>query len=125
MSSLFLMIYDFFEKRKGLFYILSGITTCVLAFFALQVKVQQNVMHMLPSDGKTEQFNKFIQSSKFSDRVIVCISPNDTTIALETDSLVACADTFVLQMQQEMGEYISSLDYMADDTSVANLLGNR
>ena len=123
MSALFLFIYDFFTKRKGIFYTLVILTTSAMVYFATKVNVQQNVMHMLPSDKNTEQFTKFFETSKFSDRIMICISLSDTNKTPEPDSLVAFADTFALKLKSDFSEYIANLDYVADDSSVASLLG--
>lgn len=122
MSAVFIGIYRFFEPRRWLLYFVFAAITGILLFLASRIDLQQNVMQMLPQDKQTEEFTGFFENSKFSDRIMVAITPADTLMPGVTDSLVAFSDRFAGQLQQELSDYIASVEYTANDDNVNEVL---
>jgi 1-acyl-sn-glycerol-3-phosphate acyltransferase len=123
MENFFTGIYDFFEKRRMAFYACFLGSFIVIAYFALQVRFEEDISKILPKDKRTEKLNQVFQNSKFMDKLVVTISQNDTTAAAEPDSLVAYADQLVQIAQQKFTPYISSINYKVDDSLAMELLG--
>src|SRR5690348_15488838 len=115
MSKFFLSIYFFFNKRKPLIFLLFAIILAILGFLASRVKLQENMMQMLPHDKNSEQLADFLQNSKFSDRVVFAISQKDTLSSPDPDKMVVLADTLVARLQNELGDYVESVNYVANE----------
>jgi 1-acyl-sn-glycerol-3-phosphate acyltransferase len=114
MEKIFAGIYGYFQKRKWKLYLLFSVCLIVSAFFAAQLKFEEDISKILPKDDKVEKLNHVFQHSKFMDKLVVMVSLKDTAIA-EPDSLVAFADDFVTQLQQKLSPYISKISYKVDD----------
>ena len=122
MSKLFLSIYNFFHVRKGVFYVLLCVVLAILLFFASKVQLKENFTQMLPQEKNSEQLNNFFKGSKFTDRIMVCISQKDSAQGATPDSMVAFSDAFATTVKKDLSEYIESIDYLANDSSVEKVL---
>jgi 1-acyl-sn-glycerol-3-phosphate acyltransferase len=122
MAKLFLRIYEYFEGRRWLFMCLFFLFTAALLFFASKVQLQQNFMHMLPQDKKMDAFSKFFENSKFSDRIMVCITPKDSLSPTAPDDAVTFSDVFAENMKKDLAPFINELEYTANDSNITELL---
>ena len=114
MEKIFAAIYRYFQIRKWQLYLLFVVCLTASAFFAVQLKFEEDISKILPKDDKVEQLNHVFQHSKFMDKLVVMVSLKDTALT-EPDSLVAFADDFVAQAQQKLSSYISKINYKVDD----------
>ena len=114
MEKIFAGIYSYFQQRKWQLYLLFSVCLITSAFFAAQLKFEEDISKILPKDDKVEKLNHVFQHSKFMDKLVVMVSLKDTAMT-EPDSLVAFADDFVTQVQQKLSSYISKISYKADD----------
>lgn len=114
MEKIFAGIYGYFQKRKWQLYLLFFVCLMASAFFAIQLKFEEDISKILPKDDKVEKLNHVFQHSKFMDKLVVMVSLKDTALT-EPDSLVAFADDFVAQAQEKLSPYISKISYKVDD----------
>ncbi|HTN08451.1 1-acyl-sn-glycerol-3-phosphate acyltransferase [Agriterribacter sp.] len=114
MEKIFAGIYRYFQKRKWQLYLLFSICLITSAFFAAQLRFEEDIAKILPRDEKVEKLNHVFRHSKFMDKLVVMISFKDTAIA-EPDSLVAFGDDFTAQVQEKLSPYISKISYKVDD----------
>lgn len=124
MGNLFLKIFYFFEKRKKLFYAAFSLILLVLIYFASKVELQESVVQMLPKDKATEKLNKFYQNSKISDRILFRISNADSSSVADQDSMVLLCDKVVSLLYSSSSEYIESIEYIAHDSTMSNMLSS-
>lgn len=98
MTQFFIGLYNYFERHKILFYL--SLTSCVLfmAYFALQVKFEENVTHFFPDTKDSQNAIKVFDNLKIKDKIIVMLSAADTCQAVEIDSLIDTAG----QLQQTL-----------------------
>lgn len=98
MTQFFIGLYNYFERHKILFYL--SLTSCVLfmAYFAFQVKFEENVTHFFPDTKDSQNAIKVFDNLKIKDKIIVMLSAADTCQAVETDSLIDTAG----QLQQTL-----------------------
>lgn len=120
MEKIFIAIYRYFEKKRLAFFICFGLSFLVIAYFALQVRFEEDISKVLPKDKKIEKLNQVFQNSKFIDKLVVMVSLKDTT-AEEPDSLVAFADKLVGTLQTELGHHINKINYGTDDDLILDL----
>ena len=67
MAKLFTSIYRYFEKNRLVFFITFGVSFMLVAYFALQVKFEEDISKILPKDKKTDQLNQVFTNSRFMD----------------------------------------------------------
>ena len=120
MEKMFIAIYKYFEKNRLAFLISFGISFLLVAYFAFQVRFEEDISKVLPKDKKIEKLNQVFQNSKFIDKLVVMVSMKDTT-AEEPDSLVAFADKLVSTVQDRLGSQINKINYGTDDDLVMEL----
>lgn len=123
MSKFFLLIFDFFEKRKTLFYVFLTACLTFLIYFSLKIKFNENIMQMLPHDKKNEKLAGFLENSKFTDRIMVSVSFKDSINEKDPDQLVEFSDSLVSRIQLGCAQYIGSITHIANDSDVASVLG--
>jgi len=122
MSNLFQRIYTFFKHRKTLLYLCFFGSLILMGYFASQVKLRENITQLLPTDKNSDLLAEFLGNSKFSDRVVIAVSQKDTLETPDPEQLIAVADSFVLQLQEKLGGYVASVNYMANDSDATALL---
>lgn len=120
MSVFFIRIYDFFEKRRLALIILFSSLLLLMAWFSSQLKFEEDIAKILPADKKIEKLNEVFQSSKFIDKLVVMVSLKDTT-ATAPDSLVSYTDSFVEELKDKLGPFISKINDKVDDNLAMEL----
>ena len=123
MENIFIYLYNFFEKRRRLFWTVLIASFLLLVFFASRIKLEEDISAILPHDKKIEKLNEVFQDSKFLDKLVVAISLKDTSREASPDSLVLYADAFVSTLKEKYGSYIARVQDRADDSLVLQLFG--
>ena len=124
MENFFISLYNFFEKRRLLFWAVFVASFLAAGFFAARIKLEEDIAGILPHDKKIEKLNEVFQNSKFLDKLVVTVSLNDTAKEARPDSLVAYADAFVTGLKEKYGSYITRIQDRADDSLVLQLFGS-
>ncbi len=124
METIFLSIYNFFEKRRWLLF--SILLTCfaVMAHFAFKVKFEEDITAILPKDKKTENLNQVFQNSRFMDRLVVTVSLTDTTGEVQPDGLVAYTEAFVEKVKGNLQPYVRKIEDKVNDELVMQMFDN-
>jgi 1-acyl-sn-glycerol-3-phosphate acyltransferase len=123
MGSFFFLIYQFFRARKPLFLGTFLGTLALLAGLAARIRFEENVMQMLPHEKRMDEFSHFLETSRFTDRVVVFVSDTDTLHAPAPEAQAAYADELAAAVQKQAGEYIASLRYKSNDSLMLEVLG--
>ncbi|HTE13199.1 MAG TPA: 1-acyl-sn-glycerol-3-phosphate acyltransferase [Chitinophagaceae bacterium] len=124
MEKVFISLYNFFEKRRPLFWTTLAGCFLLAGFFASRIKLEEDIAGILPNDKKIEKLNEVFQNSKFLDKLVVTVSLKDTATAAQPDSLVAYTDAFVVALKEKYGAYIARIQDRADDNLVLQLFGS-
>ena len=109
MEKFFMPIYNFFEKTGLSFSFLLQLSFLLVGFFASQMKFEEDISKILPTDKKIEKLNQVFQNSKFMDKLVVTVSLKDTA-RQQPDSLVAFADNFVTAIQRQICALYSKIN---------------
>jgi uncharacterized protein len=115
MEKLFIVVYNYFEKQRLLFWATLVCSFLVLGYFAWQIKLEEDISKILPNDKKIEKLNQVFQNSNFLDKIVVTVSLKDTGSAKQPDSLVDFANTFVTTLREKWQPYISKVQDKVDD----------
>ena len=122
MERLLIRLYNFFENRRALFFVVFIASFLLAGFFASQVKFEEDISKILPKDKKIEKLNQVFQNSKFLDKLVITVSLRDKTVPAQPDSLVTFADTLVNKLQLNLSGYISKVNYKVDDGFTLDLM---
>src|SRR5690349_11941126 len=106
MEKILLYMYDFFRKRRVVLFATFFLIFLTAAWFASQVKFEEDISRILPQDKKIEKLNEVFQESKFMDKLALMVSMNDTAAEAQPDSLVAYADTLAEHISSRLSEYV-------------------
>ncbi|WP_071147622.1 trifunctional MMPL family transporter/lysophospholipid acyltransferase/class I SAM-dependent methyltransferase [Bacteroides ihuae] len=92
MTTFFIQIYDYFNRHKIIFYL--SLFTCVslMAFFAFQVKFEENVTRFFPDAKGSENVIKVFDNLKIKDKIIVMISSADTIAPADSHALIDASE---------------------------------
>ncbi len=123
MAKFFTNIYRYFEKHRLVFFITFALSFVLAAYFATQVKFEEDISKILPKDKKIDQLNQVFTNSRFMDKLVVTVSLKDSNAMAQPDSLVAFADKFVNTVQSKLSNYISKINYKVDDSLAMELFG--
>ncbi|MFV0605303.1 MAG: 1-acyl-sn-glycerol-3-phosphate acyltransferase [Niabella sp.] len=114
MPVFFSSLYQYFSRHKNWLYGILLFSFLVFVFFALKVKLVEDVYAIIPKDEKTEQFTNVFQNSKFADKLTIMVSLKDTAL-VEPDSLVMYADALADKLQKSASPYILSIKNQVND----------
>ncbi|MBN8696757.1 MAG: 1-acyl-sn-glycerol-3-phosphate acyltransferase [Bacteroidetes bacterium] len=115
MHLFFTSIYRFLAKRRILFFVLFLASIAFSVFFASKLSLEEDITKMMPTDAKVERLNKVFKNSKFLDRLVVTISPSDTTKTSEPDQLIAFADSLVAKISLIDTSLVKNITYKVND----------
>ncbi|MEO7306997.1 MAG: 1-acyl-sn-glycerol-3-phosphate acyltransferase, partial [Ferruginibacter sp.] len=115
MKKILLSIYAFYEKRRPALYISFAVIFLLTAWFAMQVKFEEDISKILPKDKRIEKLNAVFQNSKFMDKLVVTVSLKDTAATAEPDSLITYADAFVENVREKLAPFITKMNVKVDD----------
>ena len=118
MGKLLIAIYDFFARRRVLFF---GITIGLFVFFAYcasKVHIEEDITRVLPNDEKVEKLNFVFRNSRFSEKIIIRVAQADTSKSAEPEKLIAYADQFIALADSQLKPYIHDSRYKVEDNAI-------
>jgi 1-acyl-sn-glycerol-3-phosphate acyltransferase len=98
MSLFFTFIYRFLKQRKIFFILLFLLSVGFCAYFAPQIKFEEDITKMMPTDAKVERLNKIFKNSKFLDRLVVTVSAADCGKTIAPEELIIYTDSLISGM---------------------------
>lgn len=108
MQLIFTSLYDFFLKRRSLYWLIFLCSFGLWAFFATQIKLNEDVTSMLPDSKAIKTMNDVVGKTQASEQVIFLMSFQDSTYN-DNDSLILAADAFTSLLKTKHAEYIDTL----------------
>ena len=124
MVSFFLFLYDFFEKRKSIFWSAFILIVILLAGGASQIKIEEDITKFFPDDKKVENLNYIFQNSKFAEQLTVMVSMKDSASVPNPDSLVAVADDLIVRIEGDLKPYITKITSRVDDEKIFRIVNS-
>lgn len=122
MGSLFVAIYNFFEKHKGWLWSCTIASFLLVGYFAAQIKLEEDITKILPQDKKLDKLQQVFQDSRFADKLIITISQKDTTKEAQPDSLTTYASELASTAGAQLSPYIRQIQSQAEDSMVMGLM---
>lgn len=114
MQSLFTSIYDFFAKRRTLYWIcfVSLFVLCILG--ASRIRFVNDINKMIPHDPSIEAMNDVLSKTKTGEQIIFSISFGDTALSFP-DSLIQLQQYFQHDLEQSGKGYIRNVQARIND----------
>jgi len=122
MAKILIWIYYFFVRYRLILAITFISSFLVLGFFASKVRFEEDISKILPRDKKVEKLNEVFQNSKFTDKLVLMVSLKDTSSIPQPDSLVAFANVFLDQIQEDLSPYLQRINGKVDDGIAMEIL---
>lgn len=114
MSNFFLSIYSFFKARRfALLFVLLA-SFAVTGWLASRLILLEDITHVLPQDKKIEHLQQFLQSSKFSDKIVLIISQKDSID--DPDQLIQLAENLTTTLQDN--RHIAAIEGKIDESLI-------
>jgi 1-acyl-sn-glycerol-3-phosphate acyltransferase len=124
MNSILISIFDFFERRKLLLWlILSGIVT-LLAVSSARISFVEDISSFMPDDYGNNIIKESYQKTSAANKIIVTVSQLAATEHTDKDLLTDAATRFaeILQDSDSL-EYIKDLIFEVDNENIKNVTG--
>lgn len=121
MSIFFTFIYRLLKKQKLLFVLLLLLSIGFCAFFAPQLKLEQDMTKMMPSDAKVERLNAIFKNSSFLDRLVITVSASDSTKETNPDELIAYTDSLIQSIRQLPASLVKEVNAKVSDELMYNV----
>ncbi|PUZ25139.1 glycerol acyltransferase [Chitinophaga parva] len=122
MSTLFIAIYNFFERRRLLLWIATIASFLVVGLLARCIKLEEDITQILPHEARLDKLQQVFQDSKFADKLVLTVSLKDSTAAPQPDSLTAFAGAFADSANAHLAPYIKTMQAQMADTAVLGLM---
>lgn len=121
MTRFFLKIYDFFEQRRALLWLLMLVSVVVMALLAAQLRLHTDITSFVPESAEQGGSKEILANLKIKDRIIVLFSAENE--AVTPDDLIAAADAFEAELWQRTDSaHILNLDAHIDVSVVDNTI---
>lgn len=101
MTQFFIRLYDYFEKHKVLFYLSLCVCVLFISYFACQVRFEENVTRFFPDTKDNRNISKVFDNLKVKDKIMILLSPADSTTIPET--LIEVGDSIKQRLLQKAG----------------------
>ena len=79
MSQIFLNLYDFFQRRKRVFWSFFLLTTFAVGLGASQIDIEEDITKVFPDDERVAKLDYVFRNSRFVERLVIMVSVKDTT----------------------------------------------
>lgn len=121
MEKIFNLLFNIFQKRKWLFAILVLFVFVVCGYFALRIRVAEDISRFIPDDKKIEKLNYVFQHLKSTDKLVITIYDEDSSHS-SPEALIAYADSLTAGLQKAFYPgYIREIRYRVSDEEVYRL----
>ncbi|MEP6735183.1 MAG: 1-acyl-sn-glycerol-3-phosphate acyltransferase [Chryseolinea sp.] len=118
MATLFVNLYDFFARRRPIFWVVFTTILLLFSYGAWKVELEEDITKFFPDDPRVQDLQDVFQNSKFVERMVMMVSAADTTADANPDSLVTVSDSLISRMQRSLGQYTRNISGRVDDDKI-------
>ncbi len=122
MSEFFLMLFDFFRKKRLLFFSLITAIVVAAAFLASRLKFEEDITKMISGVENKADVTRIIEQSKILDRIVINISLADSSAIPDPEELVRNAEKLADSLSSPLFEpYISNITFRVSENIVDDI----
>jgi len=118
MARFFLNLYDFFSRRKPVFWAIFVSAILLLSLGASQIRLEEDITKFFPDDERVEKLNYVFQHSKFVERLVIMVSVRDSAQTPEPDSLIVLAEELVDRISSDLKPYVKEVTSRVDEEKI-------
>lgn len=108
MHIFFVPLYDFFSRRKAIFWLVFLLSFGLWGLFAVKVELKEDISSMLPDSKALHAMNDAISKTQAGEQVIFLASFADSNYQ-NNDSLVTAVNGFTAQFSSKFAAYIDTI----------------
>ncbi len=113
------MMYEFFRKRRLLFFSIITVIVLTAVFLASRLRFEEDITKMISGVENKADITRIIEQSKILDRIVVNISLADTSAPSDTEELIRNAERLADTLQQPVFQpYISNITFRVSENIV-------
>ncbi len=111
MGQLFTGIYGFFRKHVWAFVLFLLLLLCFEAWYGSHIIPEEDINKVIPASEKNQKLDQVLEHAKFADRLVICISQNETLPTPDPALLTAFAEALIDSLQTpEAKIYIDTIE---------------
>lgn len=114
----FYSIFQFFRTRKLAFFVGVVIVLGMLGYWASRINFEEDISKLIPSNEDSEQINRVLQNTNFSDKIIINISSENPG---NLNQLQTYADELTDSLSTQ-SDYIQKIQSKFDDDRMFELM---
>ncbi|MCP1996326.1 MMPL family transporter [Flavobacterium sp. HSC-61S13] len=114
MHQFFYQVFLSVKRNKGIAIILSLVALVIMAYFAYQIKFEEDITRIIPKNEKTNVSSKVLKQLKFADKISVIIERDSLG---DLDSMTEMAQVF-LDSLAPLDSYIGSVQGQIDEDNI-------
>jgi 1-acyl-sn-glycerol-3-phosphate acyltransferase len=117
MTTIFLRLYDFFRKRRVVFWGVFVVLIIMLGAGASRIQLEEDITKFFPDDPRVENLQDVFKHSKFVERLVIMVSSRDSTIT-SPDSLVVATDELIAQLETGLHSHVRNISGKVGDDRI-------
>ena len=121
MGKIFSSLFDFFAKRKIIFFLVLLLSSFLIGFYAFKINLEEDITKMMPTDERIERLNTIFTNSKFLDRLVVTVSLSDSFTDGNPLKLIETTDSIVAKLKHIDSSLIKEITFKLEDDAMANV----
>lgn len=121
MTNLFFHFYQFTKKKQKAFAGIVGLLVLFLGYLAVQIRLEENILNLIPQDKEIRYINKVLQSFKLNEQLVMHVYQAEEDEEVDADQLIDFAHEFVDTLQVLSGQYIDSVRIEFSDSNIETL----
>ncbi len=115
MPTFFLFLYRYFNRHKLLFWAIVIATFGLSVFFAVQIKLEEDLSKFIPKDARIDKVTYVFQNFKFKDKLVVniCLTDSNQT---KPEKLISFANELAEELKTQLQPtYIKEISYKVSE----------
>ncbi len=120
MHIFFTSLFKLFKKRKILFFTILLCSILFSTYFSSNIKLEEDITKMMPTDAKVERLNTILKTSSFLDKLVITVYAKENETSTESD-LINYADTLYEQLSKIDSTLIKDITFKVSDDVMYNV----
>lgn len=119
MEGFFLLLYNFFRNKRFLFFGIVILFLATAGYLTSKLRFEEDITKMISSAGKQAEVLKAVEQSGILDRIIVNITPSDSTVEAEQSDMIDIAEKLADTLQTSVFRpYVRSLTFRIPEDAI-------
>ncbi|MDH5474504.1 MAG: MMPL family transporter [Cyclobacteriaceae bacterium] len=121
MTNLFYRFYQFSKNKQKAFIGIVGLIVVLLGYLSAHIKLEENIINLIPQDKEIRYINKVLQSFKLNEQMVVHVYQENEDTTSNADTLIDFAHAFADTLEEVSGQYIDSVRIEFSDSNIETL----